>query len=410
MPRLRSKLNKTSQKKIDVFCKRKCDELNIDSEKFKDILTSYILDDVRYVREATEKNIVDLYLQFGNTFESDISDFEILDNKLKDIRKKIRRLLSRKLTSKTHDNCIDIYFNEVKREYINHPQQESQKLEFGEKNKDIFILNNLKLVVSIAKKYRGFGLPFEDLIQVGNLGLLIAFEKFDSTRNTLREKVIKLINESQYSIFSKQEVIDILNEVFTYDNMLEKIDKKIPEEGFESKEDFIKWTRINIKTAAFASVSYRWIESAIRQELARNKTTIKFPKANKAEELYKPNNYVISLDSINPYTDDNYNDNLLGEVSNDEFIKEDERILSDERNEYFKNVLNSVFSKLTNLERRVIKRKFGIDFPVELNNQEIAESENISLSEVKNILANAMSIIEQNIPKNVKDNILELFS
>src|ERR687893_1999835 len=51
-----------------------------------------------------------------------------------------------------------------------------------EKARHKLIEKNLRLVISVAKKYRGMGLPFEDLIQEGNLGLMKSVEKFDPDR------------------------------------------------------------------------------------------------------------------------------------------------------------------------------------------------------------------------------------
>ena len=409
MPKGRNSLNKTSQRKISDFIKHIIPELKgVDPVWFEKEFSAVVLNDVKGIKESNEKKIVDLYIQYGSILPEHL---ENIQEGINIVSYKVRHFLSETYTDKTHDDIIDMYFNDVRREYILCPSNASNNLEFIPENRDTFIRNNLKLVVSIAKKYRNFGLPFEDLIQAGNYGLMIAFERFDANRNTLRGKVITAIKESKYEYFSKDDALSLLSEFFTYDNILTKAEKKLPEDGFNSKAEFIDWAKVNVKTAIFASVAYRWIESYIKQELGHHRSTVRFSKTKEDKE--NPNaaaNYVISLDSVNPYTDDNYNDNLLEDITQEEFIIEDERIINEERNEYFKDVIDRALSGLSILDRRIIKKKFGIGFPNELSNNEIAESEGLSLTDVKNSINKSLKYIEEEIPDDVKENIIELFS
>lgn len=423
MPRVRSKLNKTSQQKLTSFLNEYTEQINecYPNISFNEIIFTTILNDVKGIKEGTEKGVVDLYIQYCKIYlleiYNKISDKINIEDFIKKLQKKVRSVLALKYTSSTTENAdiIDIYFNDVRREYIYHPQNESNDLDFLPENKDIFIANNLKLVVSIAKKYRNFGLPFEDLIQAGNYGLMIAFDRFDASRNTLRRKIIDCINVHQTEYFSHDEVIDILSRNFTYDNLMSQLKNSVPQDGFQNKESFISWVKQNVKTAIFASVAYRWIESYIQQELDHYKSTIKFPKS-KTPIITDDNgqaltgNYVISLDSINPYTDDNYNDNLLEDVISDEFITEDEQIINQEKNEYYKTIIDAAFVGLSNIDRRIIKKRFGIGLPSELSLLEIAESEGLSLSEVKSSVNKTLLHIQQNVSDEVKQNLLELFS
>jgi RNA polymerase primary sigma factor len=84
------------------------------------------------------------------------------------------------------DRSLDIYLREIRRTDLLTPAEEAElarRIRGGERAAlDKLVSANLRFVVSVARNYAGRGLPFADLVNEGNVGLVKAAERFDEAR------------------------------------------------------------------------------------------------------------------------------------------------------------------------------------------------------------------------------------
>ena len=98
----------------------------------------------------------------------------------------MRQLKITKKITERNSNSIGCYFNEVNKIKLLTPNEEielADKVAKGdEKALSDLVQANLRFVISVAKNYQNQGLPIEDLINEGNIGLIRAAKKFDNSR------------------------------------------------------------------------------------------------------------------------------------------------------------------------------------------------------------------------------------
>lgn len=414
MPRIKVTINKANTKRIIDFVKtlkKECPQYGQWEGQEDDVFflewMKIMKDEIRSIRDCHEKDIIEAYVKEALRVAKFVNSTDPKTLYLAS-KKNARSSLVKLYTNKTFDNNIDRYFNEVKKQYIEHPQNECDDLVFCEENREIFLKNNLKLVVNCAKRYQGLGVPFDDLIQAGNEGLIAAFDRFDTSkanlRNSIKEKIKLECDVNAFIPFEKAE--KIIREGFTYDKLLDETLSKLPKSGFDCIEEFYTWVDKNVKTAVFASVAFQWIRASILVNISRQGQVIRVPNAGKGTKLAD----IIRLDSINPYTDDCYNDNNISKIANEEFVIEDNKLDNEDRLSNMKDAIDDILSILSPTARRMMKKRYGVGLPYSMSVSELAENEGVSLSTVKMTLKDATEKILDSLTPEKKEVLMNMIN
>ncbi len=131
------------------------------------------------------------------------------------------------------DDPVRMYLKEIGKVDLLSPEEEielaKKMLEGDEKAKKRLAEANLRLVVSIAKRYVGRGMLFLDLIQEGNLGLIKAVEKFDYTKGYkfstyatwwIRQAITRAIADQARTIRIPVHMVETINKVIRVSRQL----------------------------------------------------------------------------------------------------------------------------------------------------------------------------------------------
>ena len=256
------------------------------------------------------------------------------------------------------DDPVRMYLKEIGKIPLLKPHEEieyaKRMLEGDEIAKQRLVEANLRLVVSIAKRYVGRGMLFLDLIQEGNLGLIKAVEKFDYERGFkfstyatwwIRQAITRAIADQARTIRIPVHMVETINKLIRVSRQL------LQELGRDPKPE----------------------EIAKEMDMSEEKV----------REIMKIAQDPVSLETPIGEEDDSH----LGD-----FIK-DERNVSPEEyatNELLKDEISNVLLTLTEREEKVIRLRFGLEDGKSRTLEEVGQMFGVTRERIRQIEAKAL--------------------
>jgi RNA polymerase primary sigma factor len=258
------------------------------------------------------------------------------------------------------DDSVRLYLREIGKIPLLTAEQElalAQRVVSGEKKaKDQMAEANMRLVVSIAKRYVGRGLDLLDLIQEGNTGLLRAVEKFDpdkgfkfSTYATwwIRQAITRAIADQARTIRIPVHMVETINKL--------------------------------LRT-----------QRRLTQELNREPTNEEIAEAmeidvDKVEHIMKIKQDISSLDAS---VRDDEEDSVLGD-----FIEDEDTITPEESatNQLLKEHVKDMLGALTEREQKILKLRFGLEDGKSHTLEEVGQEFNVTRERIRQIEAKALA-------------------
>lgn len=226
----------------------------------------------------------------------------------------------------------------------------SQKALSGDKDAiNTLVESNLLLVVSIAKKYYGCGLPLLDLIQEGNIGLLTAARKYDgekgfrfSTYATywIRQSISRALGESARTIRIPANMISLLNKVKNATtNLIQTLGRQ----------------PTDVEIAEYLDEELDKVQTVL--DISQVTTSLDLPVDEDGETCMG--------DLIADTGSGNMLDNLIEEANC--------------------AIVQNVLSTLSNREAEILRMRFGIDRPAPMTLEEIGKHYDLSRERIRQI-------------------------